>query len=149
VPLTNATASTLYKVSQQSMPAIPLLAAFVSSQQTAVSQLANAYCKQMVTTPSYLDRFFGNGSPTALDTQLGSNVSWFGASGSANRNLVIDALVNNAVGNAMPAAAAAVRSEVDALLTRIQAPPLNSATVSQATVAACTAVLGSAVVTLQ
>jgi hypothetical protein len=56
--------------------------------------------------------------------------------------------VSNAVGVANPATATAVRNEVDALLTRI--PSLNAnATVAQATVAACTAVLGSAAVTLQ
>jgi hypothetical protein len=44
--------------------------------------------------------------------------------------------------------ATAVTTEVDALLQKI--PSLNpNATVSQATVAACTAVLGSAAVTLQ
>jgi hypothetical protein len=47
-----------------------------------------------------------------------------------------------------PQAATAVQTEVDALLTRI--PVINAAaTVSQATTAACTAVLGSAAVMLQ
>ena len=50
--------------------------------------------------------------------------------------------------NVSPQAATAVQNEVDALLTRI--PVVNAAaTVSQATTAACTAVLGSAAVTLQ
>ena len=110
-----------------------------------MSQLANAYCGQLVGTQQYRDAFFGNG----LDASIGGNAgTFFGPSPSANRNLVINALVTNAVGNATPASAGAVRGEVDNLLTRI--PTLNAgATVSQATVAACTAVLGSAVVTLQ
>jgi hypothetical protein len=111
-----------------------------------MSQLANAYCGQLLATQSLRDSFFGG---SGLDASLNASASgFFGASGSANRLLVINALVTNAVGNATPASASAVQSEVDALLTRI--PMLNAgATVSQATVAACTAVLGSAVVTLQ
>jgi hypothetical protein len=146
VPTTNPVVSALYNVSQQSLPAGPLLAAFVPSQQTAMSQLANAYCGQLLATQSLRDSFFGG---TGLDASLNAGASgFFGASGSPNRLLVINALVTNAVGNATPASASAVQSEVDALLTRI--PTLNAgATVSQATVAACTAVLGSAVVTLQ
>jgi hypothetical protein len=146
VATTNPVVSALYNVSQQSLPAGPLLSAFVPSQQTAMSQLANAYCGQLLATPSLRATFFGG---TGLDASLNASASgFFGASGSANRLLVINALVTNAVGNATPASASAVRSEVDSLLTRI--PTLNAgATVSQATVAACTAVLGSAVVTLQ
>jgi hypothetical protein len=146
VPITNPVVSALYSVSQQSLPAGPLISAFVPSQQTAMSQLANAYCGQLLATQSLRDTFFGG---TGLDASLNASASgFFGASGSANRLLVINALVTNAVGNATPASASAVRSEVDSLLTRI--PTLNAgATVSQATVAACTAVLGSAVVTLQ
>jgi len=145
VPITNPVVSALYNVSQQSLPAGPLISAFVPSQQTAVSQLANAYCSQLLATQSLRDAFFGSG----LDASLNSTASvFFAGSLSANRLLVINALVNNAVGVATPASAAAVRSEVDNLFTRI--PTLNgSATVSQATIAVCTAVLGSAVVTLQ
>jgi hypothetical protein len=146
VPITNPVVSALYSVSQQSLPAGPLISAFVPSQQTAMSQLANAYCGQLLATQSLRDTFFGG---TGLDASLNAGASgFFGASGSANRQLVINALVTNAVGNATPASASAVSGEVDSLLTRI--PTLNAgATVSQATVAACTAVLGSAVVTLQ
>ena len=146
VPITNPVVSALYNVSRQSLPAGPLISAFVPAQQTAISQLASAYCGQLLATQSLRDTFFGG---TGLDASLNAGASgFFGASGSANRLLVINALVTNAVGNATPASASAVRGEVDSLLTRI--PTLNAgATVSQATVAACTAVLGSAAVTLQ
>ena len=40
VPITNPVVSALYNVSQQSLPAGPLISAFVPSQQTAMSQLA-------------------------------------------------------------------------------------------------------------
>jgi cytochrome c553 len=155
VPVTNSVVSALYNSSQQSMPAGPLISAFVPSQQTAISQLANAYCGQMLASASLTHTFFGG----ALDGSLNNAGStFFGASGSANRAAVINALVGNAIGaNVNPQAAGAVSNEIDALISRIfsgqsQAPtqPLNpNATVGQATTAACTAVLGSAAVTLQ
>ena len=61
---------------------------------------------------------------------------------------MVDALVTNAVGAAHPQIASQVQTEIDGLITRIPAANAN-ATVSQTTVAACTAVLGSAAVTLQ
>ncbi len=146
VPTTDSVVNTLYQSSQQSMPAGPLIAAFGPSQQTAFSQLANAYCGEMMANTTWRDAFFGGNS---LDASLGSLASsYFGSSGSAQRATVINALVTNAVGSANPQTASAVQTEVDNLITKI--PSLNpNATVSQAAVAACTAVLGSAAVSLQ
>jgi hypothetical protein len=146
VPITNSVVATLYNSEQQSLPAGPLISAFLPSHQTAIAQLANAYCGQLVGTAALRDAFFTSGLDAALNS---SAAGFFGASGSANRNLVIQALVSNAVGsNVAPATASAVSAEVDALLTRI--PNLKpTATVAEATTAACGAVLGSAVVTLQ
>ena len=145
VATTDQVVSVLYNTSQQSMPAGPLLSAFVPSQQTALSQLANAYCSEMLANPQLTNKFFNGGLSSLGQTAS----SYFGASGSAQRTTVINALVSNAIGaNVNPQAASAVSSEVDALITRV--PTLNpSATVAQATTAACTAVLGSAAVTLQ
>jgi len=66
-----------------------------------------------------------------------------------NRGMVINALIAKAIGtNVDITVASAANNELNALLTRI--PTLSStATVSQATKAACTAVLASAAVTLQ
>jgi hypothetical protein len=143
VPITDKVVSALYNTSQQSMPAGPLISAFVPSQQTALSQLANAYCSEMVASGH---TFVGG----ALDSNLNTlSSTFFGSSPSANRNLLESALVAHAIGaNVNTQAANAVTSEVDNLITRI--PTLNgAATVGQATIAACTAVLGSAAVTLQ
>src|SRR6202163_968477 len=147
VPITNAVVSTLYHSEQQSLPSGPLISAFLPSHQTAIAQLANAYCGQLIGTQSLRDAFFGAG----LDGSINSGATaFFGASGSANRGIVINALVNNAVGaNVTPAAAGAVRSEVDALLTLVPTLKSGGVTVATATTAACAAVLGSAVVTLQ
>ena len=142
---TDSVVHPLYVVSQQSMPAGPTIAAFGPSQQTAFSQLANAYCGEMLASPGLRDQFFGPGIESSLGSNAGALV---GAGGAGLRTTIENALATNAVGNANPQAASAVRNEVDALLQRIQS--LNgSATVSQATVAACTAALGSAAVTLQ
>jgi hypothetical protein len=143
VPITDSVVSSLYRASQQSMPAGPLIAAFVPSQQTAMSQLASAYCGEMMASTQLRDAFFGAG----LDASLNSLSSGFFNS-AGNRSIVEQALVTHALGNANPQVATAVTNEVDALLQKI--PSLNgSATVSQATIAACTAALGSAAVTLQ
>jgi hypothetical protein len=128
------------------MPATPLISAFTSSAQTAISGLANAYCSEMMASSSLRDAFYGTG----LDSSLGTGASgFFGASGSPQRAIVINALANGAVGTTVsPQMAGAVQAEVDALLTRV--PQINAAaTVSQATIAACTATLASAAVTLQ
>ncbi|HXZ59927.1 MAG TPA: LamG-like jellyroll fold domain-containing protein [Steroidobacteraceae bacterium] len=146
VPITDQVVQTLYMSSQQAMPATPLISAFVSSQQTAISGLANAYCGELMASSSLRDAFFGTG----LDSSLGASASgFFGASGSAQRAIVINALANGAVGTTVsPQMASTVQAEVDALLTRV--PQINAAaTVTQATVAACTATLASAAVTLQ
>jgi hypothetical protein len=144
VAITDGVVNSLYQASQQSMPSGPLIAAFGSAQQTAVSQLASAYCGEMMKSTPLRDAFFGG---SGLDASLNSLSSGFFNS-AGNRTIVEQALVNHALGSANPQAATAVTTEVDALLLKI--PSLNaSATVSQATTAACTAVLGSAAVTLQ
>jgi len=144
VSINDSVVNSLYQASQQSLPSGPLIAAFGSAQQTAISQLANAYCGEMMASTALRDAFFGGSS---LDGSLNSLSSGFFSS-AANRNIVEQALAKNAVGNANPQVAAAVTAEVDALLLKI--PSVNaSTTVSHATTAACTAVLGSAAVTLQ
>ncbi|MBS0578931.1 MAG: LamG domain-containing protein [Proteobacteria bacterium] len=144
VPITNSAVMTLYNNEQQSLPSTPQIAAFLPSHQTAISQLAGAYCTQMVNSASLLHTFF-NG---ALDGSTAASASSYFASSTARGN-VATALATNAVGsNVSPASAAAVTAEVNALLQR--APTLKSGmTVADDTIAACTAVLGSAVVTLQ
>jgi cytochrome c553 len=146
VPITNSTVNALYQTEQQSMAGTPLMSAFVSPNQTAMGQLANAYCGQLLANASYRDAFFGTG----LDSSLtGTAASFFNSAG--NRQLVENALVSNAIGsNVNPQSATAVTNEVDSLLQLI--PTLSgysSATVSTATQAACAATLGSAAVMLQ
>jgi hypothetical protein len=152
VPYTNTTVATLYLSVQQSMPSAPQIAAFLPSHQTAISQLAGAYCAQLVGTPSTFNTFFAGSGLASLNSSLSASASGYfgtGAGNAANLASVVSPLVNAIVGPvAYPQAATGMTNELNALLLRI--PSLNSsATVSQATIAACSAALGSAAATVQ
>jgi cytochrome c553 len=147
VPITNSTVWNLYQTEQQSMPATPLISAFVPANSTAVSQLANSYCGQLLASSTLTHTFFSG----ALDSALSQSASSFFAT-SANRVAVENALATNAVGTTVsPQTSTAVINEVDALLQKIVSNPslYSNPSVSTATQAACTATLGSAVVMLQ
>src|SRR5438105_2155723 len=89
VPITNTVVAALYNSEQQSLPSPPLVSAFLPSHQTAIAQLANAYCGQLTQTQSLRDAFLGTG----LDASINSSASgFFGSSGSASRSIVINAL---------------------------------------------------------
>jgi hypothetical protein len=153
VAITDPVVQPVYQASQQAMPAGPQINAFVSSQQTAMSALANSYCSEMLASQTLTNNFFGSGFYSNLGM---SSSSYFGSSGSAARTQLEAKLATNALGSTTvsPAAYQAVVNEVDALITRVpqimqaQVPP-TTATVKQTTVAACTATLGSLAVTLQ
>jgi hypothetical protein len=142
VPFTDSTVTTLYLSVQQSLASQPQIAAFLPSHQTAISQMAGVYCKQLVSTQSYRDKFFG----TALDASLNATASSY-FNNPTNINNVVNPLVNAIVGTAAyPQAASAMTTELSALL---QTTPVQSSSVSAATIAACSAALGSAAATLQ
>ena len=149
---TNQTVNTLYQSIQQSMPSQPQIAAFLPSHQTAISQLAGAYCAQLVATPSAFSTFFAGSGFSALNGALNSSASSYFGTGTGNATAlasVVGPIVNNVVGpTAYPQAATAMTAELNALLLRV--PTLNSsATVSAATTAACSAALGSAATVVQ
>ncbi len=147
VPTTDTTVNTLYNSLQQSLPAAPQIAAFVGSEQTAISQMASAYCGELVSNASYRDTFF----TSALDANLNAtSAAYFGSSGpTANRNIVINAIVANAVGTGVNTNyATAITTELNAMLDKI-ATAAPATTVSAATAAACSAALGSAAVMLK
>jgi len=73
VPITNGVVSTLYHSEQQSLPAGSLISAFLPSHQTAIAQLANAYCGQLIGTQSLRDAFFGAG----LDGSINGGAAGF------------------------------------------------------------------------
>ncbi|HEX5207947.1 MAG TPA: hypothetical protein VFW10_09185, partial [Steroidobacteraceae bacterium] len=149
VPITDSVVAALYASEQQSLPSVPQINAFTSSEQTAISQLANAYCRELVTgnAGSYRQAFFKS---STLNTNLtNSSATFFGTAGNnANRDIVITPLVTAVVGTNTEPAYAAAQNELNALLDRV--PSLKSgATVSVAAQAACEAVLGSAALSLK
>jgi len=154
IPFTNSAVSTLYQSVQQSMPSQPQINAFLPSHQTAISQLANAYCTQLVGTPSAFSTFFAGANFSTLNSSLGASASSYFGSGTGNATAlasVVAPLVNNIVGPvAYPQAASGMTTELNNLLVLIPTLPNSSGeTVSQATIAACSAALGSLAATLQ
>ena len=152
VPFTNAAVTATYLSVQQAMPSAPQINAFLPSHQTAISQMASAYCAQLVGTPSTFSTFFAGSGFASLNSNLTASASsYFGTTAAENANMdsVVLPLANAIVGpTAYPQAAAGMEAELYALLARI--PSLNtSETVSAATIAACSAALGSAAATVQ
>jgi hypothetical protein len=121
--------------------------------------MAAAYCAQLVGTPTFSTFFAGSGFSTLNSSLTASSSSYFGVTGSPNQtniDSVVKPLVNailqtpqvSGATQELPQAAAGMTAELNALLLRI--PSLNSSeTVSQATIAACSAALGSAAATVQ
>jgi hypothetical protein len=138
----NAAVNTLYNTLQQSLPPTNDLGAFLASHQTAISALADQYCNIAVNTNTAA-MFPG------LTLNNADVSTYFGVQ--ANRNFVIDPLVARAIGtNVNPTVEAAVRTELNSLIPTLAA--INSTTAGRTasiTQAACTAVLGSAAVSLQ
>jgi len=142
VPATDSVVAALYASEQQSLPAVPQINAFTASEQTAISELAGAYCGELVNNQGYRDAFFGTG----LDASISSGASFF--SSTTNQNIVTVPLANAIVGVSADPAYAGLQNELSALLTRI--PSLSSgATVAMAAQAACQAALGSAALTMK
>jgi hypothetical protein len=149
VPVSDSVVAAAYTAVEQSLPAVPQITSFTASEQTAISQLAGAYCSELMTN-QYRDTFFGAGSAT-LDANLTQNASWFSGN-SSNQSVVITPLVSSlAVGTTVdPTYAAALQGELGALLTRIPTLTLSTTpTVATATQAACQAALGSAAIILK
>jgi len=135
---------------RQSLPAVENIQTFLSSHQVAIAQLAIEYCNALVEGPdaaSYFPGFDFNQSPS---------VAYSGA----NRNLVIDPLIDNIVGTGIltQPSATAIRDELgyvasdgtrpDNLIDRLLVSPDNPDTRAIAK-GACAAVLGSAATTVQ
>ncbi len=81
VDINNANIVATYKNVKQSLPATPQLDGFLDSHQSAVSQLAIAYCSELVNSSTLSNAFFGTSS--------------FDVSTQPGRDLVINAVVNH------------------------------------------------------
>jgi len=135
---------------RQSLPAIENVQTFLSSHQVAVAQLAIEYCNALVEGPtaaSYFSNFNFDQSPAA-------------AYSGANRNQIIDPLIDNIMGIGIQTQPdfTDVRDELgyvtadgtrpDNLIDRLLVSPDNPDTRAIAK-GVCAAVLGSAVTLVQ
>jgi hypothetical protein len=137
VPVANATVNKLYNTIQQALPPTNDITAFLGSHQSAIAQLADQYCTIAVTSPTAGTVFNGVALP--------ATAAGFGTQ--ANQDLVINALIARAIGtNVNPNEATVVTTELRKMMGTLSAKSSSAAAIAQA---ACTATLGSAVVSLQ
>ena len=163
VPQTNTRVAATYATVKQALPAIEKFGAFGPAQQTALAQLAMQYCNVMVDDNTLRTAFFGglDGSGTATAV-FGTS----GAPNTANRDLLINALINKAVGTSMDfqVKAQQVRDELNGvstdpdpvyntagLINRLVSGPTGASATGGRTVmkASCGAVLGSGATLIQ
>lgn len=140
VPVSNTAVNKLYNTLQQSLPPTNDIGAFLASHQTAVSALADEYCNVAVNT---------NTTAMFPGLDLSQQASAY-FTVQSNRDFVINPLVARAIGtNVNPTVENAVRTELNALLTKLANGATAAGRTASITQAACTAVLGSAAVSLQ
>jgi len=145
VPATQPAVAATYERVRQQLPVNEDIETFLSAQQVGVAQLAIEYCNALVEDASrratvFPGFNFSTPAAQAFDTP-------------AERSLVVDPLVERMVGPGIGTepTAVEVRTEIDALITRLSSCGAGCAADRTATVvkASCAAVLGSAVTLLQ
>jgi Concanavalin A-like lectin/glucanases superfamily len=147
VSMQTASVSQTYQQVLSALPPVPDLSAYSAANQTAISQLAVAYCGALVNSSTLSTGFFGSGfDPTQGGTYFSAPL---GSGG--NRDSVINALYTNIVGGSIATnlvtqpTYASVSTELDSLITNLTtaypSTPGRSGVVTQA---ACAALLGSA-----
>jgi hypothetical protein len=124
------------------LPVQPNLGGFISSQQMGVTQLAISYCSALVDNTTLRSSYFP-----------GLNFNASPAVAFANRQLLIDPLLNNMIGTSLTSqpTAAEVTAEVNALVTNLSAcgGACEADRTARIVKASCAAVLGSAAVLVQ
>jgi hypothetical protein len=152
IPTQTASVAQTYNQVLSALPPVPQLSAFSAANQTAISQLAIAYCAALVNTPAARTAFFGS---TFDPTQGGSYFSVpYGSGG--NIDGVINSLYQNIVGGTVATniltqpSFTSVETELNSLMTGLSAAyPSTPNRAGVVTEAACAALLGSASTLLQ
>ncbi len=136
----NAAVKSTYETVKQALPTVESIDTFVAAHPVAVAQLAIQYCNALVDDPTARAAYF-----PGLDFGA-TPASVFGGS---DRAIVLDSLVGHMMraNLASDPAPAAVRGDLDALITKLSAcgsscPAGRTSTIVKAT---CAALLGSAV----
>jgi hypothetical protein len=145
IPTTNAGVSATYQTVIQQLPSIPDIGAFLASNQTGVAQLAIKYCAALVDDPTKSAAFF-----PGLNFSQPAGVYF---SSQANMNLVINPLLQKAIGTGLASqpSSADMTTALSNLIGKLIAGPTGTAAGGTATVtkAACAAVLGSGALTIE
>ena len=140
VPASNPAVNMLYNTLQQSLPPTNDIGAFLPSHQTAISALADRYCNVALTSPTPGTLFNGVTLPAVPS----------GFTDPTARASIINPLLAQAVGTSINVAQqTAVTNELDTMMSTLASTAANGRTAATIAQAACTAVLGSAVVSLQ
>ena len=143
VPVTQPAVAALYANLQQDLPAGSNFLSFVSSNQTAIAQLAIQYCDALVSDPVLAPAYFPGFNFSAPPAS---------AFGGAGFNAMLTPLVDNmlsansAAGKflATQPSAANVGMEIGSLVNKLQATaPANSTGTATIVKAACAAIAGS------
>jgi len=150
IPVSNTNVNKQYNLLQQALPTTSDLTSFVASSQTAISQLASTYCAEAVNAKT----LFPNADLTATAaTYFGTTTPAAGTTAANNRLLVITPLINAVAPGADPTSnqVTVLTTELNNLITKLVAPAPagDAATTTQTVQGACSAVLGSAAVSLQ
>jgi hypothetical protein len=131
VPVTQPAVQQLFRDVRQALPATENFQGFVGSHQTAIAQLAIQYCAVMIDDAALRTAFFGP-IGTTLDQAARDQIA----------NRLIERMLNS---GATPLASqpdpAAVRAELNTLMTNLASRGASTSTVMKA---ACGAVAGSA-----
>jgi hypothetical protein len=133
-----------YASIRQSLPSLEMVDTFVSAHPVAVAQLSIQYCNALVENPSARAQYFPGFDFAAAPAT---------AFAPAGRGIVLDSLVGRMLrtGVATEPDAAGVRSDLDALITRLAACGGSCAADRTETIvkASCAALLGSAATLIQ
>jgi hypothetical protein len=142
VPTTTTAVRQTYDQVHQALPIATAIDGFASSQQMAVTQLAIQYCSALMDSTSLRSALFPS-------FNFGANVATAYAPG--NRPNLIDPLIAGMVGLGIATQpdAAAVSTEINALLDRLTGCSGPSCTTVNVAKGACAAVLGSAAMLVQ
>jgi hypothetical protein len=139
VSTTEPAVAATYDTIKQSLPTIETIDTFVSAHPVAIAQLSIQYCNALVENTGARAQYFPGFDFTASPAT---------AFAPAGRDIVLDALVGRMLrtGVATEPSAAGVRTDLDALITRLAScggscPAGRTETVVKAT---CAALLGSA-----
>jgi hypothetical protein len=138
----NPDVAATYQTVKQALPTVETIDTFVSAHPVAVAQLAIQYCDALVADTGARAAYFPGFNFAAAPATA------FNAGG---RTAVLDALVGRMVDPALATdpAVADVRSELDALMTRLVPGGSTAARTETVVKATCAALLGSAVTLVQ